>query len=505
MSNIRRAGIWIRVSTDEQAQSESPENHRKRAEMYCELHDWQSVEIYDLSGVSGKTVIEHPEAQRMFNDIKSGHINGLIFSRLARLARNIRELLDIAEFFKKQNAALISISENLDTSTPVGQLMYTVLGALAEWERAEISARVAASIPIRAAQGKPTGGLGPWGYIWKDSGQGKKLVIDKEAAETIRLIFTICLEENGNVSATSRRLNAMGLRSRKGKKFSNSNLKRILDDTAYIGKKRANYAKSTGDGKHWVYKPKSDWIYFNVEPIVDKKTWDRVQEMRLHRGVYQEKKIPPKESKYLFGGVLYCQCGGKMYVYHQRKNGDPIYRCRQCKRKIGERRLSSGLEQALNKVIITPEDIKPVDDTDASPDELRKRGCRLMREAEKIKRKQTNLIDLYASDPRIKEAVLPQLHDLVDQQKSLEKEAMELELQADRIMLTKSGHGALLDKAAKLSELWPHLEYDEKRQVIKELVERIDCREDEIQYTVYWLPSLCKGSHTVRDSWRRPA
>ncbi len=505
MTETKRAGIWIRVSTDEQAQGQSPGNHRKRAEMYCELHGWQPVEIYDLSGVSGKTVIEHPVAQRMFNDIQSGHINGLIFSRLARLARNTRELLEIADLFKQHNAALISIAENLDTSTPAGQLMYTLISALAEWERAEISARVAASIPIRAAQGKPTGGAGPWGYKWEDTGQGKQLIIDKSTSETIQLIFKICLEEKGNVAATARRLNAMGIRSRKGASFTNTNLGRILDDTVYIGKKRANYAQSTGDGKHWVYKPESEWIYYDVEPIIDQNTWDKIQGMRAHRGSYMPKKVPPKESKYLFGGVLYCQCGNKMYVYHRKKNGDPTYICRKCKRKIGEEKLSSGLKQALERVIIAPDDIKPVLDTSETPDELRTRGCQLMREAEKIKRKQVNLIDLYVADPRIKEAVLPQLHDLVEQQKSLEKEAMELELQADQLMLTDAGHGALLKKAAKLSKLWDDLEYEEQRQVIKELIERIDCRDDEMHYTVYWLPSLCKGSHTVKDSWPRPA
>lgn len=62
--SVKHAGIWIRVSTEEQAQGESPENHLARARMYCELHDWQAVEIYDLSGVSGKSVINHPEATR---------------------------------------------------------------------------------------------------------------------------------------------------------------------------------------------------------------------------------------------------------------------------------------------------------------------------------------------------------------------------------------------------------------------------------------------------------
>ncbi|MDL2270032.1 recombinase family protein, partial [Desulfosarcina sp. OttesenSCG-928-G17] len=242
----RRAGVWIRVSTDEQAKGESPENHLKRAQMYCELQGWELAEIYDLSGVSGKTVIDHAEAKRMLSDISTGHITGLIFSRLARLARNTRELLSIADIFKQHGAALVSISENIDTSTPAGQLMYTLLGALAEWERAEISARVSASVPVRAALGKPTGGMGPWGYKWEDTTGGKRLAVDPEAAEKIRAIFQACVANDGNVLRTARYLNEIGLRTRRGASFSGTRLKRILTDESYIGRRRANYTKSTG-------------------------------------------------------------------------------------------------------------------------------------------------------------------------------------------------------------------------------------------------------------------
>lgn len=504
MNDKKRAGIWIRVSTADQAQGESPENHLKRAQMYCQLHNWQPVEIYDLSGLSGKSVVKLPEAQRMLNDVKTGQIKGLIFSRLARLARNTRELLEIADHFKQYEAALISISENLDTSTPAGQLMYTLFGALAEWERSEISARVAASVPIRAAQGKPTGGKGPWGYKWSDNGQGKRLVPDPEAVETIRLIFKICLEENANVSSTARRLNGMGIRTRKNAKFNPIGLKRIINDSVYAGQRRANYTKSTGDGKHWVLKPEDEWVFHDVEPIIDPDTWNEINNMRDKRVAHLPKRVPPKESKYIFGGLLYCQCGAKMYVYHRLKNGDAIYRCRTCQRKTGESELVSGLVKALNKVIIAPNDILPVIDTTNSPDELRAKGCLLIQEAKNLKKKQNSLIDLYVADPKIKEVVIPQLHNLVERQKALENEAFKLEHQADQIMLTKSGYGVLLKKASKLSEMWPDLEYDEQRQVVKELFERIECLDGETRYLAYWLPSLCKGSHTVRDSLLLP-
>src|SRR5690349_24170400 len=85
---VKDVGIWIRVSTEDQAQGESPQHHEHRARAYAESKGWTVREVYDLAGVSGKSVMEHPEAKRMLTDIKHGHISGLIFSKLARLARN---------------------------------------------------------------------------------------------------------------------------------------------------------------------------------------------------------------------------------------------------------------------------------------------------------------------------------------------------------------------------------------------------------------------------------
>ena len=62
---LKSVGIWIRVSTDDQAKGESPEHHEKRARAYAEAQGWQVVEVYHLEGVSGKAVSSHPEAERM--------------------------------------------------------------------------------------------------------------------------------------------------------------------------------------------------------------------------------------------------------------------------------------------------------------------------------------------------------------------------------------------------------------------------------------------------------
>src|SRR5262249_43652853 len=98
------------------------EHHEKRARAYADSKEWRVREVYHLEGVSGKSVREHPEAKRMLDHVASGHITGLIFSKLARLARNTRELLDFADFFRDHGADLISLQEAIDPPSPGGRL-----------------------------------------------------------------------------------------------------------------------------------------------------------------------------------------------------------------------------------------------------------------------------------------------------------------------------------------------------------------------------------------------
>ena len=74
MEKSKAVGIWIRISTLDQARGESPEHHEKRARYYAESKEWKVKEVYHLEATSGKSVMEHPEIQKMLKHFKTGHI-----------------------------------------------------------------------------------------------------------------------------------------------------------------------------------------------------------------------------------------------------------------------------------------------------------------------------------------------------------------------------------------------------------------------------------------------
>ena len=485
MAKCKQVGIWLRVSTDDQAQGESLEVHERRANLYAESKGWEVSETYRLEAVSGKRVIDHPEAKRMLADIQSGRISGLIFSKLARLSRNNRELLEFSDFFQQHDADLISIAESIDTSTPAGRMFYNMLAAMANWEREEISSRVAASVPIRAKMGKPLGGPAPFGYRWVD----KELVIDPAEAQLRKLMYEL-YQRHRRRRTVARLLNEMGHRTRNGARWSDTTVERLLRDTTAIGKKRANYSRqSNAVTGAWEYKPESEWVYHEVEPIISQELYD---ECVGHMDSLRKRgKRSVRQTVNLFMGYAYCSCGTKMIVSSQSKK----YVCQTCKNRIPMDVLEECFLAEISAAGLTSADLDARrTEADRKVNELSELIDTHNETIRKVDRDIDTLLELYQNQALDENGFRDRYQKHKERKEELKDELPRLLARRDAIETSVSSAEKAIKETTDILEKWDDLSRVNKRLLIESVLQRVDISEDEIEFTFLYEPTIPPAS-----------
>ena len=153
-SGNKRAVLYARVSTTNHGQD--PEVQLQPLRRVAGDRGWNiATECIDV-GVSG-TAGSRPELDRLMTLISSGKVDIVAVARFDRLARSVQHLLAFLETCRQYHVDFISISESVDTTTPVGRMVFTFLGAVAEFERALIVERVKAGVAQAKAEGKHCG------------------------------------------------------------------------------------------------------------------------------------------------------------------------------------------------------------------------------------------------------------------------------------------------------------------------------------------------------------
>ena len=505
----KRVGIWIRVSTEEQADGDSPDHHRTRAEMYAKSRGWKVMEVYDLAGVSGKSVSGHPEAQRMMADIRRGHIQALVFSKLARLTRNARELMEFSDFFQAHQADLVSLGESIDTSSPAGRLFFNLVGCMAQWEREEITDRIKSSVLVRAKMGKPLSGKAPYGYMWKD----KKLVVHPEEAPIRRLIYEL-FDDCKRIKAVARMLNQRGYRTRNNKKWSDTAVRFQLKDPTPKGIHRRNYSTNLG-GRKLVNKPESEHIFNEVEAIVSAELWERCNAHLDARYMKRERR-PAKLPAHIFSGFVTCHCGGKMYVPMR----TPKYTCQKCRNSIGCQDLDDIFMEELKGYLVKAENVQAY---------LKKAGAALteklalhaqrQKEAEKLTQDTEHMLRLYLDGNISGEDFKKFNQPLSDQRAQLDEELLRLQGELDVLKIDNLSSEQIACEAQDLHARWPEMNLEEKRRITELMVRSIVVGDGEIDFHLVQLPSYqeftnwqnryphgCKAARSSRGSggsgWR---
>jgi len=149
-----RAGLYARVSTANHGQDVTVQTRELR--QFAESRGWQVVGEYVDAGISGSKD-SRPELNRLMADAHRRRFDVVAVWRFDRFARSVSHLLRALETFKALGIEFVSLSEQVDTSTPAGKMVFTVLGAVAELERSLIAERVKAGLRNARAKGKRLG------------------------------------------------------------------------------------------------------------------------------------------------------------------------------------------------------------------------------------------------------------------------------------------------------------------------------------------------------------
>ena len=356
---VWRIAIYIRLSKEDARgfdESESVSNQRAIIEEHIasfnDGDEYIIVDEYVDDGISGTTDDEREDFQRMLSDIKKGRINCVIVKDLARSFRNYSDqgyYLD--DWFPRFNVRFISLFHQPLDSYKEPQNMRSIAvpiqGVLNENHCAETSDKVREVFDMKRRNGEHIGSFAAYGYI-KDPNDKNALVIDEEAAEVVRDIFTKFLDGMSK-NAIVHYLNEHGVlspaaykRERLGLKYQNPSIdpaKRPLWGAVTITSilKNRMYCGDMVQGRYRVksYKihvqevvPEDEWyIVENThEAIIERDTFDKVQRLLLR----DTRTAPQKKQIYLFSGFLRCADCGKAMT-RSKVGGTVYYYCRTYK------------------------------------------------------------------------------------------------------------------------------------------------------------------------------
>lgn len=262
-----QTAIYCRVSTEEQAKEGfSIHAQRDKLTKYAEANDWCVVDYYIDDGISGKNLVDRKEVLRLLEDVKSGKVKNVLIYKLDRLTRSVKDLIYLIEIFNKYDCTFNSQTEKIDTSNAVGRMFVKIIGIFAEFERENLAERITLGYEQKTREGNYTNCNGVFGYDYI-VGEGR-LEVNREEASYVEKIFEWYLDGNSMLEI-SRRLEKLGVPTKRGGLWRQSTIHSILTNPLYIGKVRYSV------GKKNCFEVESK----NIEPIIDNELFFKVEKL----------------------------------------------------------------------------------------------------------------------------------------------------------------------------------------------------------------------------------
>ena len=327
--------LYSRLSVGDEdrdgGESNSIVNQKAFLERYARQEKLTNIRHYIDDDESGR-FFDRSGYVQMMNDVESGKIGIVVMKDMTRWGRDYLQVGNAMEVFRRNHVRFIAVNNGIDSEKPDTLEFAPFINIMSEWYARDISKKVKTGIRTKGASGKPVATEAVYGYM-KDPNNKDFWIIDKEAAEVVRLIYSLFIEgknrnqiaiylKNEQIPTPSFYLKDHDRGTVKGKPLKEENrynwnkctLTKILTRQEYCGDV-VNFRTATHyRDKHSVYVDKSQWqIIENVhEPIIDRTDFETVQRILENAPVRRpngDGEIHP------LSGLLFCKdCGAKMHI-----------------------------------------------------------------------------------------------------------------------------------------------------------------------------------------------
>ncbi len=267
--------------------------------------------------VSGETISERKEMQKLLNDVENEKWIGVLVVELERLARgDTSDQGRVLKAFKYSHTKIITPVKTYDPDNEFDEEYFEFGLFMSRREYKTINRRLQKGREISVSEGKFVGNISPFGYDRvkiKDS-KGFTLSINQEEADIVKEIFRLYTFENNTIGEIARKLNSMNLKPRISTEWNVSSIRDIIANPIYIGKitwNKRKQIKKTLNGNIIITRPRNNncLIYNGLHPhIIDNKIWKMAQEKRMHNTPNLNHDSTLKNP---FAGLIFCKKCGK--------------------------------------------------------------------------------------------------------------------------------------------------------------------------------------------------
>lgn len=312
-----RVGAYVRVSTDKKEQKDSYESQVQHYKDYIsQKPEWQLVEIYSDEALTGTKIDNRDNFHRMINDAMNGKLDLILVKSISRFARNTVDTLQFVRKLKDKNVAIHFEEENINTLSMDGELLLTILGAVAQQEVQNTSEHVKKGVAMKLQRGEMYGNNSCLGYDYHPETQS--LTINEKEAEIVRYIFKRYLEGAGG-TVIANELTNLGYKNKRGDvSWMCSTVLGIIKNEKYKGDllMGKTFTRDPISKKRLTNMGEVDQYYTtnHHDAIISREKFDKAQEIRMKRNGSRNCGRQEKYSRqYAFSSMLKCGfCGATL-------------------------------------------------------------------------------------------------------------------------------------------------------------------------------------------------